>query len=226
MSWREIVKNGLWTQNPGLVQLLGLCPLLAVSNSTINAIGLGIATLGTLVICNTLVSSFKYFIRSEIRIPIYVTLIASIVTIIDLAMNAWLHELHLALGIFIPLIVTNCTIMARAEIFASRNSVALSMLDGFAMGAGFLLVLLVLGGMRELIGQGTLLANAHILFGEQARDWELTVRPAYDGFLIAVLPPGAFFSLALLLAIYNWLNLRTQQVAENSSNNTEAIITE
>lgn len=204
----KIVKDGLWGNNVALVQLLGLCPLLAVSGTFVNGLGLGLATLLTLVASNTCVSLIRHWIRPEVRIPIFVLIIASIVTTIELAMNAWFHELFLILGIFIPLIVTNCSIIARAESFASRNSVLDSALDGFMMGAGFLLVLVTLGSLREIIGAGTLFANAHLMFGEGARSMTLTLGDDYPGFLLAVLPPGAFIGLGLLIAVKNHIDRR------------------
>jgi len=203
-----ITKNGLWTNNVALVQLLGLCPLLAVTATFINGLGLGIATLITLVLSNTFVSIIRHWTRPEVRIPIFVLIIASIVTTIELIMNAWFHELHLILGIFIPLIVTNCSIIARAESFASRNGVLDSALDGFMMGMGFLLVLITLGGLREIIGMGTLFANAELMFGPAAEGMLLSLGESYPGFLLAVLPPGAFIGLGLLIAIKNGIDRR------------------
>ena len=207
---RSIVSNGLWGNNVALVQLLGLCPLLAVSGSFINGLGLGLATLVTLVLSNTFVSMIREWTRPEVRIPIYVLIIASIVTTVELVMNAWLHDLYLVLGIFIPLIVTNCAIIARAESFASRNNVLDSMLDGLMMGLGFLLVLVTLGGLREIIGQGTLFAQAELMFGEGAKNMVLTFGDDYPGFLLAVLPPGAFIGLGLLIAAKNVIDSRSK----------------
>lgn len=204
----EITRNGLWNNNVALVQVLGLCPLLAVSGTIINALGLGIATLLTLVLSNTTVSLIRPWLKSEIRIPVFVLIIASIVTTIELIMNAWWHELYLVLGIFIPLIVTNCSIIARAEAFASKNRVLDSALDGFMMGLGFTLVLVVLGAMRELIGQGTLFANARLMFGSFGESLTITVINNYPGFLLAVLPPGAFIGLGLLIALKNVIDKR------------------
>ena len=201
-------KSGLWTNNVALVQLLGLCPLLAVTGTVINGLGLGIATLITLLLSNSIVSLIRPWLKSEIRIPIFVLIIASIVTIIELVMNAWLHELYLVLGIFIPLIVTNCSIIARAEAFASKNNLVASALDGFMMGLGFTLVLVVLGGMRELIGFGTLLANAQLMFGDIGKTMTITFSEDYPGFLLAVLPPGAFIGLGLLIALKNIIDKR------------------
>jgi len=198
-----ISSDGLWHNNIGFVQLLGLCPLLAVSSTVINALGLGLATLFVLVASNLSVSVIRNLVRPEIRIPAFMLIIASFVTAIDLAMNAWLHDLHKVLGIFIPLIVTNCAILGRAEAFASRTTVDRAVLDGFMMGLGFMLVLVLLGGMREVIGQGTLLANAHLMFGSIAENWTITLINDYRGFLLAILPPGAFLGLGLLIAVKN-----------------------
>ncbi len=205
---KTIIENGLWKNNVALVQLLGLCPLLAVTNSAINGLGLGLATLATLVLSNSLVSLVRNLVRQEVRLPVFVLIIACIVTTIELVMQAWFYELYLVLGIFIPLIVTNCSIVGRAEAFASRNPVGASALDGFMMGLGFLLVLLVLGSLREAIGAGTLFAQAELLFGDAAAGWKLTLFDDYDGFLIAILPPGAFFGLALLIAGKNLIEER------------------
>jgi len=211
MNDTSITRNGLWNNNVALVQLLGLCPLLAVTGTFINGLGLGIATLVTLVLSNALVSLIRHWTRPEVRIPIFVLIIASIVTTIELAMNAWLHELYMVLGIFIPLIVTNCSIIARAEAFASRNNLVDSMLDGFMMGLGFLLVLITLGGLREIIGSGTLFAHAELMFGDSAKDWVLTLGDDYPGFLLAILPPGAFMGLGILIALKNLIDKRQQK---------------
>lgn len=204
----DISRNGLWTNNVALVQLLGLCPLLAVTGTVINGLGLGIATMMTLVLSNSIVSLIRPWLKSEIRIPVFVLIIASIVTTIELVMNAWFHELYLVLGIFIPLIVTNCSIIARAEAFASKNRLLDSALDGFMMGLGFTLVLVVLGGMRELIGFGTLFANAQLMFGSAGEAMTVTISENYPGFLLAVLPPGAFIGLGLLIALKNVIDKR------------------
>lgn len=207
----EISRQGLWNNNVALVQLLGLCPLLAVTSTTINGLGLGLATLITLVLSNSVVSLIRNVVRSEVRLPVFVLIIASIVTIIELIMQAWFYDLYLVLGIFIPLIVTNCSIIGRAEGFASRNPLGASALDGFMMGLGFLLVLVVLGAMREVIGAGTILAHADLMFGEAASALKITVFDHYGGFLLAVLPPGAFFGLALLIVGKNLIEQRIRQ---------------
>jgi len=210
-NYGNIAREGLWKNNPALVQILGLCPLLAVTNSVINGLGLGMATLRTLVLSNVTVSLIRDYVPPEIRIPVFVLVIASIVTVIELAMHAYFHELYLILGIFIPLIVTNCTIIARAEAFASKNPVGPAFLDGLMMGLGFAAVLIVLGGLRELLGHGTLLANAQLMFGEAARGFAITVIEDYRGFLLAVLPPGAFIGLGLLIALKNVIDARRQR---------------
>ncbi len=219
----NISKNGLWNNNVALVQLLGLCPLLAVTGTIINGLGLGVATLITLVLSNSIVSLARPWLKSEIRIPIFVLIIASIVTAIELSMNAWFHELYLVLGIFIPLIVTNCSIIARAEAFASKNNVLDSALDGFMMGLGFTLVLVVLGGMREIIGFGTLFANAQLMFGDIGHAMTITFSEDYPGFLLAVLPPGAFIGLGLLIALKNIIDKRQSAQQTVTIQNTEPV---
>jgi electron transport complex protein RnfE len=219
-SYRQIVKDGLWSNNPGLVQLLGLCPLLAVSNTTVNALGLGLATLLVLLMSNIVVSLIRVWLRPEIRLPVFVLVIASLVTTVELLMNAFFHELHRILGIFIPLIVTNCAILGRAEAFASKNNVLRAALDGLMMGLGFTLVLIVLGALRELLGQGTLLSQAQLLFGEPARHWTLHLGSGYHGFLLALLPPGAFITLGFLLALKNTLDARYRRQQSEPADTT------
>jgi electron transport complex protein RnfE len=177
----------------------------------VNGIGLGIATLITLVLSNTIVSLIRGFVRREVRLPVFVLIIACVVTVIELTMKALLYDLFLVLGIFIPLIVTNCAIIGRAEAFASRNPVAVSALDGFMMGFGFLIVLALLGGMREIIGFGTLFSHADLMFGEKARVLTLVFNENYRGFLLAILPPGAFFCLAFLIVVKNIIGSQLKQ---------------
>lgn len=202
-GYRKIWSDGLWNNNQALVALLGLCPLLAVSNTLVNGLGLGLATTLVLVMSNTTVSAIRHWVRPEVRLPVFVLLIASFVTTVELGMNAWFHELYKILGIFIPLIVTNCTIIGRAEAFASRNSLPRAATDGLAIGLGFTLVLVVLGGSRELIGQGTLFDGAHLMFGEAARGLRLSLGEDYPGVLLAILPPGAFIGLGMMIALKN-----------------------
>lgn len=204
----QLLINGLWHNNPALMQLLGLCPLLAVSNTLINGLGLGLATLFVLTVANVIVSSLRSLLAPETRIVVFVLVIASAVTVIELLMGAFWHELYQVLGLFIPLIVTNCMIIGRAEAFASRQPVTASLIDGLAMGCGFLLVLCLLGGLRELVGHGTLLRDAHLLFGESAKTWTLHTYYTGQGLLIALLPPGAFIMLGLMLAGKNLVDDR------------------
>ncbi len=206
-AYRTIISEGLWHNNQALVALLGLCPLLAVTNTAVNGLGLGLATTAVLIASNTTVSLIRNFVRPEVRLPVFVMVIASFVTAIELGMNAYFHELHKILGIFIPLIVTNCTIIGRAEAFASKNNPLRSMLDGLSIGVGFTLVLFTLGGLRELVGQGTLFDQAYLMFGEAARGLTLKIED-FPGMLIAILPPGAFIGLGLLIMVKNLIDKR------------------
>ncbi len=204
---KQILTDGIWTQNTGLVVLLGLCPLLAVTNTVVNGLALGLATMLTLMTSNLAVSLMRGILKPEIRIPAFVLIISSVVTVIELLMNAFLHDLFRVLGIFIPLIVTNCAIIGRAEAFASRNGPLPSLVDGFATGLGFCITLVLLGALREITGRGTLLADADMLLGPWGEHISLVIIPDYPGFLLTLLPPGAFFGLALLIAARNaWQN--------------------
>lgn len=204
--WKTLFLQGVWKNNGALVQLLGLCPLLAVSNSATNALGLGIATMLVLICSNTLVSLFRQYIPNEIRIPIYVMIIATTVTIVQLLMNAFTYSLYQSLGIFIPLIVTNCIVIGRAEAFASKNPVRQAMLDGFSMGLGMCLSLFMLGAIREIWGNGTLFDGIEHLLGNWAAGLKITLFQLDNSFLLAILPPGAFISLGLILAIKNLID--------------------
>lgn len=212
---RKVSHDGLWANNVGLVQLLGLCPLMAVSSTVINSLGLGIATTAVLVASNASVSSIRHYVRPELRIPVFVLVIASLVTIVEQLIKANFYELFLVLGIFLPLITTNCAVIARAEAYASKHSVGLAALDGLMMGVGFCAVLVVLGAIREALGLGTLLVGADQMFGEHAKWLTITLVDDYPGFLLAILPPGAFFALGVLIAIKNKIDARMkQQVAK------------
>ena len=208
MAYQEIVENGLWKQNPGVVQLLGLCPTLAVTTSMVNGLSLGLATAVVMAVSNASVSPVRKWIPKEIRNPIYILIIAAIVTVIDLSMNAFVHPLYVVLGIFIPLIVTNCIVLARVEAFAAKNPTLPSALDGLMMGLGLTGVLTLLGGIRELVGKGTLFSGIDLVFGPEAKSMVLHVIPDYHGFLLAILPPGAFIGLGCLIAARNWAELR------------------
>lgn len=211
---KDILHNGLWKQNTGVVQLLGLCPLLAVSNSVVNAVSLGLATTLVMVMSGAAISPIRTFVPNEIRIPVYILVIAVLVTVVQYLMNAYLYSLYIVLGIFIPLIVTNCIVLARIEAFAGKNPVLPAAVDGLAMGLGLTAVLAVLGGIRELVGHGTLLAGLDLALGESAKSWVITVIPDYHGFLLAILPPGAFITLGLLIAGKNYLTLRAEKKAK------------
>lgn len=213
-GYRQILADGLWHNNQALVALLGLCPLLAVSNTVINALGMGLATTLTLILTNLSVSVLRRTIAHEIRIPIFVLIIASVVTVVELLMQAWLFDLYLILGIFVPLIVTNCSVIARAEAFAYKNSPLRAMLDGLAIGLGFTLALLLLGALRELVGYGTLLRQAELMFGAAAIDWEIKPAGDYRGFLLFILPAGAFFGLSLLVAMKNGIDFLARRRME------------
>lgn len=214
---RDIIVNGLWKQNPGIIQLLGLCPLLAISNNVVNALSLGLATTLVMTVANVSVALVRNFIPHEIRIPVFVLIIAALVTVVQLAMNAWVHPLYLVLGIFIPLITTNCIVLARVEAFASKRSTAHSVLDGTMMGLGLTAVLVVLGGMREISGKGTLLSGLDLALGPRAQTWVIHIVPDYDGFLLAVLPPGAFIGLGLLIALRNVIeSLRAKRAGQGT----------
>lgn len=209
---REVTENGLWHNNPALVQLLGLCPLLAISSTVANALGLGLATMMVLIGSNTIVSLIRNHVNDAVRLPVFVIIIATFVTCAELLMKAYTYDLYQILGIFVPLIVTNCAILGRAEAFASKNNVSLAALDGFMMGMGFLLVLVALGAIRELLGQGTLFVDMHLLFGPIAANWLIQPFGPNYSFLIIVLPPGAFLVTGLLIALKNIIDnvLRTR----------------
>lgn len=206
-----LTRNGLWDNNPALVQLLGLCPLLAVTGTVTNALGLGLATMLVLIGSNITVSLVRNFVPSEIRIPVFVMVIATFVTLVELFMHAYTYGLFMSLGIFIPLIVTNCAIIGRAEAYASKNPWQLSAYDGFMMGLGFTLVLMLLGGMREIIGQGTLFDGAQLLLGEWARNLRVELFAVDYPLLLAILPPGAFIGMGFIIAGKNWIDQRKEQ---------------
>ncbi len=210
VSYRELSLNGLWKNNPAIVQLLGLCPLLAVTGSVVNAIGLALATTLVLVTSNTAVSLIRNIVSDAIRLPAFVMIIASAVTCIELLMQAYAYELYQILGIFLPLITTNCVILGRADGFACKNSLGPAMYDGLIMGVGFGLILVLLGGVRELAGTGAIFANMDLLFGPAAANWKLVLVDNYQAFLLAILPPGAFIFTGLIIALKNIIDTRIQ----------------
>lgn len=210
-EYKELAWQGLWKNNPGLVQLLGLCPLLAVTSTVTNALGLGLATLLVLICSNITVSAIRNWVPKEIRIPIFVLIIAAFVTCVQLLMNAYTYGIYQSLGIFLPLIVTNCAIIGRAEAYASKNPIKQSAFDGLMMGLGFAAVLLVLGAMREILGQGTLFDGAHLLLGEWASVLRVEVMKLDSQFLLAILPPGAFIAMGFLVAIKNAIDTKLEE---------------
>lgn len=210
-GYGQLVGEGLWNNNQALVALLGLCPLLATTTSASNGLGMGLATTTVLALSSVTVSLIRNLVRPEVRLPVFVLVIASFVTAVELTMQAYFYELYLVLGLFIPLIVTNCTIIGRAEAFASKHPVDKALVDAVAMGVGFTLVLTTLGGMRELMGQGTLFHQAHLLFGEIAQGLTITLGPGFKGALVAILPPGAFIGLGLLIALKNLIDQRLRR---------------
>ncbi len=213
MNYKENAREGLWTNNIVFAQLLALCPLLAVTGTATNGLGMGIATIVVLVLSNATVSLFRNVITPEVRIPDFVLIIATVVTLVDMVMNAWMHELYKVLGLFIPLIVTNCAILGRAEAFASKNAIAPSIFDGLMMGLGFTFVLVVLGASREVLSNGTLFANASLLLGNGFSFLETTLIKDYRGFLLFALPSGGFIALGFILAgkrmLDKWLQARS-----------------
>ncbi|MGF1737637.1 electron transport complex subunit E [Photobacterium satsumensis] len=210
---KELMKNGLWNNNPAIVQLLGLCPLLAVSATVTNALGLGLATTAVLVGSNLIVSLVRQWVPSEIRIPVFVMIIASLVTCVQLLMNAFTYGLYQSLGIFIPLIVTNCIIIGRAEAFASKNDPIPALLDGLWMGLGMTAALVVLGAMREILGNGTLFDGADRLLGDWAASLRIEVFSFDSSFLLAILPPGAFIGVGFMIALKNVIDNKREQKA-------------
>ena len=222
--YKKIAKDGLWDNNVVLTQNLALCPLLAVTGTATNGLGMGLATMVVMVASNGAVSASRHLIPAQIRIPIFVLLIAALVTLVDIFLNAWMHELHKVLGLFIPLIVTNCVILGRAEAFASKQPLMPALWDGLMMGAGFTLAMVVLGAAREISAAGTLFANASVLLGESFRFMELNLIPNYKGFLLTALPPGGFIMLGLMVATKRWLELRAE-AKKLAEGNSSAVLT-
>ena len=220
-EYKELAWQGLWKNNPGLVQLLGLCPLLAVTSTITNALGLGVATLLVLVCSNATVSAIRQWVPKEIRIPIFVLIIAAFVTCVQLIMNAFTYGLYQSIGIFLPLIVTNCAIIGRAEAYASKNPIKQASFDGLMMGLGFMAVLVILGSVREVLGQGTLFDGADLLLGQWASVLRIEVYQLDSQFLLAILPPGAFIAMGFLIAIKNFID---QKMAARKPKQAEQVI--
>lgn len=215
VNYGRIFRDGIWDNNVSLGQILALCPLMAVTTSATNGLGMGIATIAVLILTNAMISSVRGIISPQVRIPVMIVLIAAVVTIVDMAINAWMHSLYKVLGLFIALIVTNCAIFGRAEAFAIKNPILPSMADALAMGIGFSLVLIIVGGVREILGSGTLFAHASLLLGSHFAWLEMVIIPKFQGILLAILPPGAFLTLGFLIAakraIDNYANRKKAQ---------------
>lgn len=222
VSFKGIAREGIWDNNVVFSQLLALCPLVAVTSTATNGLGMGIATTVVMVASGLVIALLRDIITPEVRIPVFVLLIAAIVTLVDMSMNAWLHDLHKVLGLFIPLIVTNCAILGRAEAFASKNYVRHAAFDGLMMGLGFTLVLVALGGVREILGSGTLFASASLLLGDAFHAIELTLIPNYGGFLLMLLPPGGFLVLGFLLAGKRLIDAKAAKRRERRREGTPA----
>jgi len=217
IKFSTIMRDGMWNNNVVFAQMLALCPLLAVTSTATNGLGMGLASMAVMVSASIVVSMFRDFITKEVRLPVFVLLIATIVTLVDMFMNAWMHQLHKVLGLFIPLIVTNCAILGRVESFASHQPLSRAVADGFFMGLGFTFALVTVGATREILGSGTLFANAPLLLGDHFSFMELTLIPGYDGFLLMILPPGAFIALGFLLAGKRLIDARRSRDEEDTA---------
>lgn len=213
MNYRQIITDGFWSNNVVLAQNIALCPLLAVTSTATNGLGMGLATTAVLIASNVAISLVRSFIPNEVRIPAFIVLIATIVTLVDMMMNAYIHELYKVLGLFIPLIVVNCAVLARAESFASKNPVLPSAVDGLFMGIGFTFGLVLLGGLREILGSGTLFSGASLLLGQNFAFLEMTIIPHYKGVLLMMLPPGGFIAMGFLIVGKRILDNRAKQKA-------------
>lgn len=220
-DYKRIARDGIWNNNVVFSQMLALCPLLAVTGTATNGLGMGLASLVVMVLSGLVISVLRGVITQEIRIPVFVLIIATLVTLVDMSMNAWLHDLYKVLGLFVPLIVTNCAILGRAESFAFRNPVTPSVFDGLMMGLGFTFALVILGAVREIIGSGTIFANAPLLLGDMFSFLETTIIPGYSGFLLMILPPGGFLVLGFLLAAKRVIDQRIKQSKTATVNDAE-----
>jgi Na+-translocating ferredoxin:NAD+ oxidoreductase subunit E len=207
-EYKTIVKDGLWDNNGVFSMLLGMCPTMAMTTSATNGFGMGLATAVVMAASSYLVAVFRNRITTEVRIPVYILIVAAMVTVVDLGMNAWMHELYKVLGLFIPLIVSNCLPLARLEAFAAKQTPVPAFLDGLFMGLGFTIALTVIGAVREIIGSGTLFADASLLLGPSFKVIELHVLPSSMNVLMMILPPGGFIVTGLLVVAKRILDVR------------------
>ncbi len=223
-TYKSIIRDGLWDNNPILAQQLAMCPLLAVTSTATNGLGMGLCTTGVLALTGMVIAVFRNIITDEVRIPVFILLIAAVVTVADMMINAFLHDLYKVLGLFIPLIVTNCVVLGRAEAFACRNTVVHSGLDGLMMGLGFTAALTFMGGIREILGSGTLFMGAPMLLGNHFSFLEMTVIPEYKGYLLMILPPGGFLVMAFMLAGKRAIDQYFAKKREQAALNTDVAL--
>jgi electron transport complex protein RnfE len=207
-DYRSIARDGLWDNNGVFAMLLGMCPTMAMTTSATNGFGMGVATAVVMAASSLLVAVFRKAITQEVRIPVFILIVAAMVTLVDLAMNAFMHELYKVLGLFIPLIVSNCLPLARLEAFAAKEPPLPAFLDGLFMGIGFTLALTVIGAVREIVGAGTLFADASLLLGPSFKFMEMRLLPADAGILMMILPPGGFLITGLLVVAKRLIDLR------------------
>lgn len=213
-TYARITRDSLWNNNIVFAQTLGLCPTMAVTSTATNGLGMGLATTAVLVASNMLISSIRHAVSDEVRIPVYIVIIATLVTLVDVSINAWAHDLYKVLGLYIALIVANCAVLGRAEAFAAKNPILPSGMDGLMMGLGFTFALTTIGAVREILGTGTLFADAHLLLGSAFSFMELKLIPDYKGFLLMILPPGGFLAVGFLIAAKRIIDRRRASVAE------------
>ncbi|HEX7455090.1 MAG TPA: electron transport complex subunit E [Gallionella sp.] len=212
--YARITRDSLWNNNIVFAQTLGLCPTMAVTSTATNGLGMGLATTAVLVASNMLISSIRHAVSDEVRIPVYIVIIATLVTLVDVSINAWAHDLYKVLGLYIALIVANCAVLGRAEAYAAKNPILPSGMDGLMMGLGFTFALTTIGAVREILGTGTLFADAHLLLGPAFSFMELKLIPDYKGFLLMILPPGGFLAVGFLIAGKRIIDRRSASMAE------------
>lgn len=212
--YSRITRDSLWSNNIVFAQTLGLCPTMAVTSTATNGLGMGLATTAVLVASNMLISSIRHAVSEEVRIPVYIVIIATLVTLVDVSINAWAHDLYKVLGLYIALIVANCAVLGRAEAYAAKNPILPSGMDGLMMGLGFTFALTTIGAVREILGTGTLFADAHLLLGPAFSFMELKLIPDYKGFLLMILPPGGFLAVGFLIAAKRIIDRRSASIAE------------
>jgi electron transport complex protein RnfE len=213
-TYSRIIRDGMWNNNIVFAQTLGLCPTMAVTSTATNGLGMGLATTAVLVASNMIISSIRHAVSEEVRIPVFIVIIATLVTLVDVSINAWAHDLYKVLGLYIALIVANCAVLGRAEAFAAKNPILPSGMDGLMMGLGFTFALTTIGAVREILGTGTLFAGAHLLLGPSFSFLEMKLIPDYKGFLLMILPPGGFLAVGFLIAAKRIIDRQRVQLPE------------